>query len=73
MQFIQSVFLLSQVGLILMLVALIVFAVLVAILLGEAILTVGTPRLVAIAALLPLIGYGLGYVLSLFFFRSDRP
>ncbi|XP_060772323.1 hepatic sodium/bile acid cotransporter isoform X2 [Neoarius graeffei] len=65
--------LVTRVGLILMLVALIVFAVLVAILLGEAILTVGSPRLVAIAALLPLIGYGLGYVLSLFFFRSDRP
>lgn len=73
-QFIVSVsFLMSQVGLMLMLVTLIVFAVLVGILLGEAILTVGAPRLVATAALLPLIGYGLGYVLSLFFFRFDGP
>lgn len=54
-----------------MLVALIVFAVLVGILLGEAILIVAAPRLVATAALMPLIGYGLGYVLSLFFFRFN--
>lgn len=63
----------AQVGLSVMLVALIVFAVLVGILLGEAILTVGALRLVATAALMPLIGYGLGYALSLFFFRSDGP
>lgn len=56
-----------------MVVGLVVFAVLVGILLGEAILTVGAPRLVATAALMPLIGYGLGYVLSLLFFRSDGP
>ncbi|XP_053098135.1 hepatic sodium/bile acid cotransporter-like isoform X2 [Pangasianodon hypophthalmus] len=59
--------LVTRVGLSLMLVSLIVFAVLVGILLGEAILIVAAPRLVATAALMPLIGYSLGYALSLFF------
>ncbi|KAF5900070.1 sodium/bile acid cotransporter-like, partial [Clarias magur] len=63
--------LVTRVGLSVMLVCLIVFAVLIGILLGEAVLTVGAPRLVATAALMPLIGYGLGYVLSLLFFRHD--
>lgn len=64
---------LVQVGLSLMVVGLMVFSVLVGILLGESILTVGAPRLVATAALMPLVGYGLGYVLSFCFFRSDGP
>ncbi|KAM9435526.1 hepatic sodium/bile acid cotransporter-like [Clarias gariepinus] len=63
--------LVTRVGLGIMLVGLIVFAVLVGILLGEGFLAVGAPRLVATAALMPLIGYGLGYVLSLLFFRHD--
>ncbi|XP_060722088.1 hepatic sodium/bile acid cotransporter [Tachysurus vachellii] len=64
--------LVTRVGLIMMLVSLIVFAILIGILLGEAVLTVAAPPLVATAALMPLIGYGLGYVLSVFF-RFNGP
>ncbi|XP_058235633.1 hepatic sodium/bile acid cotransporter [Hemibagrus wyckioides] len=64
--------LVTRVGLIIMLLSLIAFSVVIGILLGEAILTVAAPPLVATAALMPLVGYGLGYVLS-HFFRFDGP
>ncbi|KAF7690567.1 hypothetical protein HF521_012371 [Silurus meridionalis] len=65
--------LVTRIGLVVMLVCLIVFAVLVGILLGQEMMTVTEPRLLATGALMPLIGYGLGYALSLFFFRFDGP
>ncbi|XP_026854573.2 sodium/bile acid cotransporter [Electrophorus electricus] len=63
----QQAKLVSKVGMCMVLVTLIVLGILIAIAVGEAIQTVTSPQLVVTAALMPLFGYILGYVLSSLF------
>ncbi|XP_076876321.1 hepatic sodium/bile acid cotransporter-like isoform X2 [Brachyhypopomus gauderio] len=68
----QHARLFSRVGMNVALLTLIILGILVGVTVGEAIRTVTTPQLLITAALIPLLGYILGYVLSSLF-KLNQP